>query len=171
MFYYDAQLKKYEEILDWDGALLYLEKMYSRYKEGSVRNSLVGFSWLYAVEGATMSRAFEYSEQETYINIWRKYIDIGESEAGNDPTFCFIAGYTLSMHGFLIDESYETKGRTFMKKCVELASGSLLQRVAINFILNEANAQYVPLTEGKSICTQLFAGESLLDAYFTEMYS
>lgn len=69
MFYYDAQLKKYEKMLNWNGALLYLEKMYSRYKEGSMLNSLVGFPWLYAVEGATMSRSFEYSEQETYINI------------------------------------------------------------------------------------------------------
>ncbi len=101
-------------------------------------------------------RSFEYSEQETYINIWRKYIDIGESEAGNDPTFCFIAGYTLSMHGFLIAEPYEYKGSDFIERCTKLTNDLLLRSIAKNFILNETSKQYIPLAEGKSICAQLF---------------
>lgn len=170
MFFYDEMLAECEKNFRWDRALFYLERLYSVKQNGAVLNTIVGNSWLYAVEGTSISGQYDHQLDDMCLCIWKKYIDIGETIANNDPEFCFIAGYTLSLHGFLIGDSYEKKGNMFIKKCLKLTNASPLHKLAENFVLNETALQRIHLQDEKNICQQIFAGNSLLEHYFTEIF-
>lgn len=170
-FYFDRILSVFEKFFQWDQALVYLENLYSKDKAISILNSLVGYSWYYLVEGPITSRMYENDPNVMALEVWKKYIDIGSCVAHNNPFFNFIAGYTLCMHGFLINDCYERKGPVYMKKCLDSSDNVMLQQLAKNFLDNEKSSQYTPVKEGKTICAQLFNGESLLDEYFREFYN
>lgn len=102
---------------------------------------------------------------------WKKYVDMGEQEAHDDPFFLFTAGYTLSLHGFLLDEAYEEKGRLFMERCLRLTDDAMLRQLAENFLANERAKKHIPVENGQSICERFFDGSSLLDGYFCEIYA
>ena len=170
IFYYDATLSAYESHFLWEQALGYLEKRYAERKENKILNTLVGFSWLYFIEGPIISKKFENDQNGSTLNTWRKYIDLGAAESPEDPFFCFIAGYTLSLHGFHISESYEKKGHSLMEACLRFTNDPWLQQLAENILLNEHAKQYHPLQNGQQICGQFFDGRSLLDRYFNEVF-
>ena len=104
------------------------------------------------------------------MDIWKKYIDLGEQEAKSDPFFNFIVGYTLSLHGCLIALEYEEKGHHFMVNCFNLSDNAMLRQLAENFLMNEHAESYIPVKNAKAICAQLFDGKSLLDEYFNNIY-
>lgn len=170
-FYFDEQLREYEELFQWDQALIYLERLYSKCKCISILLSLVGYSWYYLIEGPIVSKKYEADTNVMALEIWKKYIDIGSQVASDNPFFNFIAGYTLSLHGFFINEEYEKRGTLFMENCLARSDNLMLRNLADNFLQNEKSSQYIPLKDGKAICAQLFKGESLLDEYFNEIYS
>ena len=169
-FYFDDKLRAYEKHFQWDQALMYLECLYSKSKGITFLNSLVGYSWYYLIEGPIISQQYANDKNMIALEIWKKYIDIGVQAEKNNAYFNFIAGYTLSLHGFLINEEYEKKGIIFMKRCFDLADSSILQQLAENFLKNEKSPQYIPLNNGKAICAQLFKRDSLLGGYFNEIY-
>ena len=171
IFYYDEMLSSYESDYQWDQALGYLEKLYAERKESKIINALVGFSWFYLIEGSIVSKKSENDQNTMALSIWKKYIDLGTIESSKDPIFNFIAGYTLSLHGFYISEEYEKKGNQFVKTCLYLTKNTLLQQLAENFLNNEYSNKYKPLKNGKEICEQFFNGESLLDHYFNEIFN
>lgn len=171
IFYYDEMLSSFESNYLWDQALGYLEKLYIERKESKIINALVGFSWFYLIEGPIVSKKFEDDQNRMALNTWKKYIDLGIIESSEDPFFNFIAGYTLSLHGFYISEEYEKKGNQFVKTCLKLTKNTLLQQLAENFLINEYSNQYKPLKNGKEICEQFFNSESLLDKYFYEIFN
>ena len=90
--------------------------------------------------------------------------------AADNPSQLFISGYTLSLHGFLISEEYERKGYDYMRKCYSITDDSMLKQLANNFLLNQDSPQYIHVANGSYISKKLFDGQSLLDAYFREMY-
>lgn len=170
-FYYDRFLKIYEDSFDWDKSLEYLECLYLRDKSTSILNSLIGFSWYYLIEGSVNSKKYADDPNVLALKVWKKYIDIGEHESHDDPYFNFIAGYTLSLHGFYISSEYEKKGFVFMNSCLKPSNDSMLRQLADNFLANEKSTKYKPLEGGKQICSKFFCGDSLLDSYFNELYA
>ena len=101
VFYYDRTLSAYEESFQWDQALSYLETLYHQREDARILYSLVGFSWFYEIEGPHESKLHADDPNRSALGVWKKYLDLGERKAGKDPLFLFIAGYTLSLHGFL----------------------------------------------------------------------
>lgn len=170
-FYFDEKIRTYEKRYQWDESLKYLETLYLKSQQFSVLNALVGYSWLYLVEGPLISGKYQEDTNILPLQYWKKYIDIGTQEAYNNSSFNFIAGYTLSLHGLLINDEYEHKGPLFLKICLDISDNIMLQQLAENFLKNEKSSQYIPLKEGNAICAQLFKGESLLDGYFNEIYT
>ena len=170
IFYYDRTLSAYEESFQWDQALSYLEALYHQQEDARILYSLVGFSWFYAIEGPHESKLHEDDPNRSALGIWKKYLDLGERKASTDPLFLFIAGYTLSLHGFLLGDPYEERGAKLMRSCLALSRDVFLRQLAENFLLNEHTKKYVAVQNGKAICEQLFCGSSLLDRYFWEIY-
>ena len=171
VFYFDEMLLSYEGLYQWDQALNYLEELYLERIDRRILYSLIGFSWFYLIEGPVVSKKYANDQNTMALNIWKKYIDIGTLEAYEDPFFNFIAGYTLSLHGYYINEEYEKKGNLFIKNCINLSNNVSLQQLAENFLNNEHSKKYIPVRNGKAICAQLFSGSSLLDGYFNEIYA
>lgn len=131
--------------------------------------SLVGFSWYYLIEGPIDSGLYEDGSSKMPLYFWKKYIDIGCAKASCDPFFYYVAGYTLSISGLWIDESYEKRGSLYVRKSLELTDCTLLQQLANNFLLNEFSKKYTRLCNSKEICASFFNGKSLLDKYFVEI--
>ena len=141
VFYFDEMLQAYEGLYQWDQALNYLEELYLERIDRRILYSLIGFSWFYLIEGPVVSKKYANDQNTMALNIWKKYIDIGTLEAYEDPFFNFIAGYTLSLHGYYINEEYEKKGNLFIKNCINLSNNVLLQQLAENFLNNEYSAK------------------------------
>ena len=171
LFYYDEKLKKYEDFFCWDDALTYLEDVYQKNGEISMLNSLIGFSWYYLFEGPCISRKYENDESRLAPAIWKKYINIGIQKAIEDPYYCFIAGYTLSMDGYYLGRSYEEMGTALMEKCIKVTDDMMLKSLACNFVQNTHSKSHISLKTGDAICLRLFSGNSLLDQYFHELYA
>ncbi len=170
MFYFDEIIKKYENNFSWDEALDYLENKFLKDTNMDIVNSLVGFSWYYLIEGPIDSGKYEKDENENALSVWEKYINIGTQIAKDNQYFYFIAGYTLSLSGFIISPDYEIKGRLFMEKCYNIATDLSLKIVAHNFLKNENSKKYIPLENGRDICKKIFGGDSLLEKYFREIW-
>ena len=169
-FYFDEQIRAYEEHFQWDESLIYLEKRYMQCKKSSMLSALVGYSWLYLVEGPIISGKYENDDSIFPIQYWEKYINIGLDTARDDPQFNFIAGYTLSLDWYYLGPIYEQDGYLLMKRCAENTDELYLRDIAHNFILNARSKEYIPLSNGDAICSSLFRGGSLLDQYFCEIY-
>ena len=169
-FYFDEQIRAYEENFQWDESLIYLEKRYSQSTKSSMLNALVGYSWLYLVEGPIISGKYECDDNILPIQYWEKYINMGLDIARDNPQFNFIAGYTLSLDWYYLSSIHEQDGYFLVKKCAENTDDLYLKDLAHNFILNARSKEYIPLRSGDVICSRLFRGESLLDQYFCEIY-
>lgn len=169
MFFYDEKLQTYESLFSWDEAISYLEDMYSETDEISVLNSLIGFSWYYLFEGPSFSKKYENDESRLAPIIWKKYIDHGLQNGVDDPSFFYIAGYTLSMDGYFLGKRYGEMGPVLMEKCAEISRNPYLQKLANHFLINQHTSGYVPIATSNLIITQLFAGDSLLEKLFREL--
>lgn len=170
MFFYDDTLKMYETLFSWDEALSYLEDRYFMTNEIPVLNSLIGFSWYYLFEGPAVSEQYENGESRKAPAMWKKYIDIGIQNGVDDAFFYYIAGYTLAMDGYYLGDGYEETGSKLMYKCARTSHNPYLKNLANHFLLNQYTSEYVPLANGKMICTRLFTGDSLLEKLFCELY-
>ena len=136
MFYFDKTISNCEKNFLWDQSLIYLEKKFLEDPNTLLINSLVGFSWYYLIEGPIDSKRYRNDESKLPFDTWKKYIDIGNQMAYNNQYFNFIVGYTLSMHGFLINKEYEIMGIQCIKKCCSIADDQCLLMVATNFLKN-----------------------------------
>ena len=173
MFYFDDILKKYELEYSWDKALLYLDRVFKKHPTNEKLNSLVGFAWYYLIEGPIDSGRFEKDENNISLDIWEKYLSIGLKNYLNVPSFCFIAGYTLLMHGFYIEEykdTYEELGLNLLNS-VCYSTEHNLKEIASIIIEYQKQKRYKPLKLQSEVVKQLFHGESLLEDYFRELYS
>lgn len=173
MFYFDEALRSYEENFQWIAALNYLEEKFSEKFDWSVLNSLVGFAWYYYVK-INETEQNNTRQSGDVMLIWKKYIDYGVETMLN-PYFAFIAGYTLTLHGFYLDDKfqgkYRVKGEMLMHKCLNLAEGTRLKKFASHFLKMNSAKKYVPLKADKKILQKLFGSESLVGRYFIKLYS
>ena len=169
-FYFDEKVKAYEEHFQWDKSLIYLETLYLQNPEIPILNALIGYSWLYFVEGPIISGEYEDDVNTLPLEYWKKYVDVGMDIARNNPYFNFIAGYTLSLDGYYLGSTYEQLGNLLMKICMEITDDLKLKDLANNFIKNTSSKEYMPVSNGDVICSRLFYGGSLLDQYFCEIY-
>lgn len=170
-FFFDKKIKAFEEQFQWDLSLIYLEKKYLQNKNISILNALVGYSWLYLVEGPIISGKYKNDPNILPLEYWKKYIGIGMNVAHDNSYFNFIAGYTLLLDGDCFESTYAEKGFLLMDKCANVTDDMSLKKLASNFIQNIDSKKHIPLKDGKSICACLFSGDSLLDQYFYEIYA
>lgn len=172
MFYYDSKIKEFEQALDYDALIKYLEEIICL-NPNKIIPTIVGYSWYFCVEGDVNVFPKQYN-YEKYLNVWKKYIDIGIDKYIENPVFDFIAGYSLCISGIYIDSrygGYEQKGIELMNKCLEYSNGDTVGKLAQNFLLNEKSKKYKKLENGIVICKELFNNGSLLDLYFWEIYA
>lgn len=173
MFYFDDNLKQYESDCLWDKALSYLENLYIKHQTCEKLNSLVGFAWYYLIEGPIDSGKYDKDENKIALDIWRKYLSVGFRQYLNVPSFCFISGYTLLMHGFYLEEykiNYQQVGIDLLNKVVN-SSDENLQEVVIVILKYLKQRKYKPLKVKQEVIEHIFHGESLLEEYFKELYS
>lgn len=173
MFYFDDNLKKYEAEYSWDESLLYLENKYLDSPTCEKLNSLVGFSWYYLIEGPIDSGKYEKDENYIALDIWKKYLSIGFEEYNYDSRFCFIAGYSLSLHGFYIEEyknNYERIGIALLNRASNSNVYNFKKFVSI-IIEHQEQRKYSRLKIKKAILDEVFCNDSLLEKYFKEIYS
>ncbi len=173
MFYYDMNLKKYESEFLWNKSLLYLEDLFLDKSTCEKTNSLVGFAWYYLIEGPIYSGKYDKDENSIALEIWKRYLKIGFKMFHNEPSFNFIAGYSLMMHGFYIEEyknNYEQIGLDMLNKVKNSADQNLKEVVNIIFEYQKQK-KYKPLKIKQEVIKQIFGGDSLLEKYFIELYS
>lgn len=171
MFYFDKNLKQFESEYSWDNALTYLENLFLGHPNIKILNSLIGFSWYYLIEGPIDSKKYNKDENILALAIWKKYLKIGLNYYNDDPTVCFIAGYTLLLHGFYIDEcsNSEQMGLNLLRKSTITTNSNL--QVFSNLILNlEKQKKFKPSKLKEGTLDSLFNNDSLLEKYFKELY-
>ncbi len=172
LFYFDDSLKKHETEYSWDKALIYLENLFLNQPSSEKLNSLVGFSWYYLIEGPIDSGKYDKDENLIALDIWKKYLSIGLREYSNDPHFCFVAGYSILMHGFYIEEyknNYEQVGVNLLN-CAKVFNEPKLKEV-VNIILEyQEQKKYKILKVKQETLNMLFSNDSLLENYFKKLY-
>ncbi len=171
-FYYDNIIRKYEEELNFTPIICHLENLFRISPNEDLLTTLIGASWYYYIEGNVNQLPVNY-DQQLYLRKWKQYIEYGDKKFNESEKFCYIAGYTLSLHGFHIGKSYEKSGLILMKKCFEICTNKNLKIIAQNFIENEEikiNKKYKAIQNSQNICNELFPSNSMLDSYFKEMY-
>ena len=169
MFYFDESLKKYESEYLWDNALQYLDNEFKGQPTCQKLNSLVGFSWFYLLEGPVESKKYEKGESSLALHMWEKYLEIGLESYRDMDDFCFIAGYTILLHGFYTNKykyNHKQLGRNLLKN---IKDSNLTEIVKVVLDM-EKQKRYHPLKVKDGIVDKLFAGDSLLDNYFQELY-
>ncbi|GEM_PF-4299212 len=172
MFYFDGNLKKYELEHSWDKSLLYLERLFQEQPTSEKLNSLVGFAWYYLIEGPIDSGKYDKDENNIALDIWKNYLSVGFGQYLNVPSFCFIAGYSILMHGFYIEEykdNYEQVGLDLLQKVNNSITDNLKEIVNIIFEYQKQK-KYKPLKVKHEVLEQIFHGDSLLEEYFKELY-
>lgn len=174
MFYYDANLKKYEAEYSFDDALLYLESLFKEKADVRILNTLIGFSWYYLVEGPIISKKYGEDKNRLPLPCWKKYLSIGFAQYKDDPFFCFIAGYTLLLDGFIYLEEYRSShmptSMNLLKKAIETGDHNIAS-VAQCIVRIEQSKKSKPYKVDKNIVHELFPNESLLEQVFYECYT
>lgn len=173
MFYFDANLKEYESEYSWDKALIYLENLFLNNPTYDKLNSLIGFAWYYLIEGPVDSGKYGKDENSKALYIWKKYLNLGFEQYLNVPTFCFIAGYSLLLHGFYIEEyktNYEQVGLRMLNNAINSTDNNL-KEVANTVTLSQKQKKYMKPKVRREVLEQIFCGESLIERYFKELYT
>ena len=172
MFYFDEKLKEYEATYSWDKALTHLENLFIESPTCEKLNSLVGFSWYYLIEGPIDSGKYGKDENSIALDIWEKYLDIGFEKYSDSPSFCFIAGYSLLMHGFYMNKyrsNNEQVGTNLLNKVKNSNADRL--KVLVSIVLEHQNQKtYKPLKINQEVPRQIFVNESLLEGYFLGLF-
>ncbi|MBE5731020.1 MAG: hypothetical protein E7350_03635 [Clostridiales bacterium] len=173
MFYYDKNLKEYEAKFSWDNALICLEKLFISKPSNEILNSLIGFSWYYLVEGAIESKKYGEDENTLALDMWSKYLRIGFDKYENDVGFCFIAGYTLLLHGFYIEE-YKANNDSVaidLLKNAEKTDNAYLKELVGCVLKMHSQKKYKPLKVKGEALRELFKNGSLLESYLKELFA
>lgn len=173
MFYFDNTLQKLEAEHSWDKALIYLEDLFVVKNDITILNSLIGFSWYYFVEGPFISSKYGKDEGELPLVTWEKYIKIGMDNFANDCRFCFVAGYTLLLHGFFIkayQQNYKSIGLELLKSSAN-TTDTYLKELVDTIINLEHSKKYVKSEVSITALSNLFSQNSLLEKYFKDMFS
>ena len=116
LFYYDNDLRKAEERLDLVAAINILSRKVDCEKNSRNLSTLLISAWFYYFEGDVNSSPVTY-DADLFMSKWKESIDKGLKEFFDSDCFCFVAGYTLKLHGFYFDFEYESKGHMLMERC------------------------------------------------------
>ena len=172
MFYFDDTLQKLEAEYSWDKALIYLEDLFVAKNDITILNSLIGFSWYYFLEGPFISSKHGKDEGELPLITWEKYIKFGMDHYGNDYRFCFVAGYTLLLHGYFI-KSYQQNYKSIGLELLKFSSNTTdiyLTELANAIINLEYSKKYTRSKLRVSTLNTLFPKNSLLENYFIDLF-
>lgn len=167
LFYFNDTIEKYERELDFINVIKELEKEYRKTKSIDVFNTIIADSWYFYIEGDVNQTPKNY-DWKFLFNKWREYIEIGLKNYFNNDKFCLIAGYTLILHGFEINERYEKKGLELLQKCANNSTDNNIKRLAEYFVNNENG---ITDTIEPTIIKKLFDNKSIIDNYFIGILS
>lgn len=169
MFFYDNNLRVYEQKHEFCALLNYLIQLYVAKSNVQLLTTIIAYSWY-------LSTSHEYDNEVNYdydkfIMLWSEYIDKGKISYPDDPGFNFVAGYTLGLHYFYV-RSYrhdEKEYWIFIRKAYLQNTNMKVKLLAENFIANDERHKIIPLNNNE-IVYSLFPNTSLLDNYFKEIY-
>lgn len=170
MFYFDKELKEYETTCSFASALQYLEKKYKKQKNADLLNSLIASSWYYFIEGPVDNKKYEKENTSYSFGVWKKYTQEVASSNDYEATTLYICGYTLSLHGFLIDEKMENIGKQLINKALTVCHDNNLKELIMAFIAMDNQKKYRPIKLSDSTLSSLFNAESMVGRYFIELY-
>ena len=175
MFYYDSVLKSYEDKYNWKKCLEYLDLLFRREENVQIVITAIGFAWYYFISGAAESKTYDLKDSYIGLEYWKKYLNIGFNKFSNSSYFCFIAGYTLALHGFFIsDESninQEEKGYSLIKKCEQTSKNAILKNISACFLERRNSKKIIDSNLTEVQLKALFNTDSLLDRYFINIFS
>ena len=163
LFYYDNDLRKAEKQLDLVEVIRILSKKANCEKNARNLSTLLINAWFYYFEGDVNSFPVTY-DADLFISTWKESIDKGVKEFFDSDCFCFVAGYTLKLHGFYFDFEYESKGQMLMERCRQITLDDRLLGFA-NYNMGNKKFPY----KSKEYYKKLFANNSIIDQYFCEM--
>lgn len=170
IFYYDKVIEDYEMKSKYKLVITHLENLYKENSTAELICSLIGYSWYYLIECDCLNP----SEWQFFLDKFHYYIDLGLDKFIDNNKFCFVAGYTLDLHGFYIDKAYEQKGIVLMNKCIELSKNKYLKLLACYFVDNAKKSRLKKIRlkkEDKHYLFLLFPNNSMIDVYFREIFS
>lgn len=171
MFYYDDTIKSFEKNFLWEKSLSYLEEKFNELQSITILNSLIGFSWYYLIEGPVESKKYGNDENSIALEYWNKYSKLAFEKYVNNHSTCFILGYTLLLHGFLLQQ-YKNNCEIIGLSLINEASKSnniYIQELAEHIIYLDKSKKIRVLVNYDKICNELFNNGSLIENYFKEI--
>lgn len=171
IFYFDKRIKELESEMRFNDSLFYLESLYIKNHSIEILNSLIGFSWYYFIEGPIESKRYDKEDTTKSFEYWKKYVDEAINNFYNcEASTLFICGYTLSLHGFFLEKTYEQKASLFIKQSLENCKDESLFELIKTFQAMSNQKKYKPLKISDKYLMDLFDTNSLIGKYFIEIY-
>lgn len=169
IFYYDNKINEFEKKLNYNRIIEYLEDSFAINKKVEILNTLIAYSWYFAVEGDVNQEPLNYSA-EYFLIKWKIYLEKGIKEFQNDLSFNIIASYTLRLHWFYLGENFEKLSKELTENSVKNLKESHLENLAKHLFCNSLNKnKHKKLENVEKICNKLFPTNSILDSYFREI--
>lgn len=172
LFYFDERVDHYEKCRDYTSLLRYLsEKCEQNTDDARSAYTLIAYAWYLYVENYP-DETFEKRGIDMYYDTWKAYTDIGIKRFSFDGWFCFIVGYILHLHGFLLGDGteYELIAETLLWNCIVSSDDHRSKQMAKALLENRAIGDAISAGE-KEEFLELFPNDSLIDEYFRHMIS
>ena len=169
MFYFDENIKKYENMLDFARVLQYLDFLYKAKPSTQLLNALITYSWFYLIEGPLITKKYEKEDTSLSLYIWSEYTNLVVKKNDCDSSTLYFCGYTLSLHGFLIEPSLVKLGHEMVRESFTRCTNSKLKLLISVFLQYDSQKKYKHIAVPKTILTSLFNNESLVGKYFIEL--
>ncbi|GHU98709.1 hypothetical protein FACS1894211_02890 [Clostridia bacterium] len=165
LFFSDEKMIEFENLLDFNAEIVYLEEVYSQKKSVQLLTTILTLSWYYAIEGNVNQNPANY-DQLFFLSKWREYIAIGIKDYFGSFEFCLLAGYTLSLHGFYLLGHMDAVGQALISKSKTLATKEEERLLSSFFENRKGFKEKEKLLQLKE---KLFSGEVLINRYFNEI--
>lgn len=162
LFFYDEQIKEYENNGCCKEIIYYLEKLYDNDKNDKILGTLIGYLWYFLIDEKSANRYTDFNWEFMHANIV-KYITIGFDLFNNNIRVCFILGYILFLHWMNIDIKYEKDGVKLLRKASNMDTNEAIKSLASYIVSNRTT------NISSEDIRALFPTKSILDKYFIEV--
>lgn len=161
LFYFDEKIADFEKRGIYEDLLKYLENNIPIEKSLA---TLIAYSWYFYSEGHFINKEVD-DNWEFYRDKWLYYINLAEKYLDN-PSVCFIAGYTLNIKGSDVSDSldYEKKINMFYDFCEKYSKNNSLSKL-VNFIASNRQIAF-----DEAYINELFADDTLINRYFKDVF-
>lgn len=172
-FYFDDEMKGYEEQLNFNPIIQMLEVRFNNQRNPKILTTLIGCSWYYLLEGKVNQTPYNYDE-DFLLSKWKQFVDIGISDFSQCADVCLIIAYTLNLLWFYLGKEYEKVYSELYRKSIEIGQDNNIGKLSSHLYLNSFTSRskkYNRIEYPDQICQDLFPTDSILDCYFREILS